>query len=146
MASTARTSKAESEPRPSASAAGRPPASAGKAGSAGASAKDTRGSRSCPKSQSACVRPASAGLEESALHAFLVVFEEAKAVCMIEFDVHPSDTIDKVKAKIFDRGGYPPDQQRLMLADKPGKPLEDSLTLADYSIQESDDGSPPRSA
>jgi len=61
------------------------------------------------------------------------IFVKALTGKTLTFDVEPSDSIESIKDKIFDKEGVALEVQMLVFG---GKRLENGKTLAEYKIEE----------
>ncbi|KAA0192133.1 Neural cell expressed developmentally down-regulated 8 [Fasciolopsis buskii] len=50
----------------------------------------------------------------------------------IEIDIEPSDKVERIKERIEEKEGIPPQQQRLIFS---GKQMNDDKVVLDYKIQ-----------
>ncbi|XP_063157677.1 NEDD8 isoform X1 [Candoia aspera] len=50
----------------------------------------------------------------------------------IEIDIEPTDKVERIKERVEEKEGIPPQQQRLIYS---GKQMNDEKTAADYKIQ-----------
>ena len=75
----------------------------------------------------------------SSPHLFVLIGGMLIHICQVQTGttipliMKPSDTIENVKDKIYEKGGIPPEHERLMYR---GKELDNGCTLSDYEIEE----------
>eukprot|EP00019_Armaparvus_languidus_P003290 CAMPEP_0168596458 /NCGR_PEP_ID=MMETSP0420-20121227/10032_1 /TAXON_ID=498008 /ORGANISM="Pessonella sp." /LENGTH=77 /DNA_ID=CAMNT_0008633025 /DNA_START=64 /DNA_END=297 /DNA_ORIENTATION=- len=50
----------------------------------------------------------------------------------IEIDIDPTDAIEKIKERVYEKEGIPPPQQRLIFG---GKQMVDEKSAAEYNIE-----------
>uniref|UniRef100_A0AAQ4RFN3 Ubiquitin-like protein NEDD8 n=1 Tax=Gasterosteus aculeatus aculeatus TaxID=481459 RepID=A0AAQ4RFN3_GASAC len=68
---------------------------------------------------------------DTKLHDCVILFQTLTGK-EIEIDIEPTDKVERIKERVEEKEGIPPQQQRLIYS---GKQMNDEKTAADYKIQ-----------
>ncbi|XP_062368409.1 NEDD8 [Cinclus cinclus] len=76
--------------------------------------------------------PLPLGGSEGAAAATMLIKVKTLTGKEIEIDIEPTDKVERIKERVEEKEGIPPQQQRLIYS---GKQMNDEKTAADYKIQ-----------
>uniref|UniRef100_A0A182V579 Ubiquitin-like protein NEDD8 n=1 Tax=Anopheles merus TaxID=30066 RepID=A0A182V579_ANOME len=73
-------------------------------------------------------------ISAKSLQIFVIMLIKVKTLTgkEIEIDIEPTDKVDRIKERVEEKEGIPPQQQRLIFS---GKQMNDDKTAQDYKVQ-----------